>query len=138
VSVNSSTSELVLNSVSALSGRARIVVRATDAGGLTVDSTITVDVNRANEAPQIQNYCIGSMGFGLFLVSGDVIDGDDDISNFIVDLWNVFEIRAAVDETGHFEFAIEIPNNTWGIEYAITRDPHGDVSDTHWDEILMT
>ena len=137
-SIDSSTNELVFNAADSVSGRASIVVRATDAGGLSVDTTITVDVNYENQAPEIHNFWIGSVGFGIFLVSGDVTDADDDVSNCIVDFWNVFQIRSAVDENGHFEFAVEIPSGTWGIEYARTRDAHGLESDIHWDQLYMT
>jgi len=137
-SINSSTNELVFNAADSASGRASIVVRATDAGGLSVDTTITVDVNYENQPPEIHNFSIGSVGFGLFLVSGDVTDADDDVSNCIVDFWNVFQIRSAVDANGHFEFAVEIPEGTFGIEYAKTRDAHGLESATHWNQIYIT
>lgn len=136
--INSTTKSLVVNAASGASGRASFVVRATDAGGLTVDSTVTVDVNRDNEPPSIVNFAIGSLGNGLYLVSGDVVDGDDDVSKFIVEFWNVFTIRSAVDDYGHFEFAIELPLNAWGTEYAITHDPHGLASDVSWHDIYMS
>ena len=49
-SIDPSSHELVLNAADSASGRANIVVRATDAGGLSVDTTITVDVNYENQA----------------------------------------------------------------------------------------
>ncbi len=136
--INSTTKSLVVNAASGAAGRASFVVRASDAGGLTVDSTVTIDVNRDNEAPSIVNFSIGSLGNGLYLVSGDVVDGDDDVSKFIVEFWNVFTIRSAVDDYGHFEFAVELPLNSWGTEYAVTQDPHGLASDVSWHDIYMT
>jgi hypothetical protein len=123
--INPSTKQLVLNAASSVSGRATILVRATDAGGLFVETPVTVDVNRQNVAPEIQNFHIANAGAWTYIVSGDVVDADDDLSNFIVHFWNVFEIRSAVDENGHFEFAIILDEDEWGTEDAVTMDPHG-------------
>lgn len=136
--INTTTKSLVVNAAGSASGRANLVIRATDAGGLSVNSTITIDINRDNAPPSIVNFAIGSLGNGLYLVSGNVVDGDDDVSKFIVEFWNTFTIRSATDDYGHFEFAVELPLNSWGTEYAITHDPHGLASDTSWHDIYMT
>ncbi|MEX0641980.1 MAG: hypothetical protein WD468_04730 [Pirellulales bacterium] len=137
-SVNQSSQELVLNAASGVSGRATIIVRATDAGGLFVDTPITVDVDRENQAPVISNYFISYAGAGTWIVEGDVTDPDDDVSDFIVQFFNVFVTRSAVDENGHFEFAIILDENEWGFEYAVTFDPHGLQSNTDSCEVGLT
>jgi hypothetical protein len=137
-SINSSTQQLVLNAANAASGRATIVVRAMDAGGLFVDTPITIDVDRENQAPEIINYVCASAGFGTWVISGDVTDADDDVSNFIVQFSGVFTIRSAVDEFGHFEFAVILDDDPQGVEYAITHDPHGLASNTPFGVIGMT
>jgi hypothetical protein len=133
--INGATKELILNAADSAVGRASIIVRATDAGGLFVDTLITVDVNRENQAPEIQGFTITDLGVGLFLVAGYVIDADDDVSNFIVDFWNVFEARSAVNQDGYFEFVVELPPGTAGTEFASVSDPHGLTSDTYWHAI---
>ena len=137
-SINSSTHQLVLNAASGMSGRATIMVRATDAGGLFVDTAITVDVDRENEAPEILNFTCANAGAGTWIISGDVVDGDDDVSNFIVQLYGVFERRSAVDENGHFEFAVILEESQQGVENAITYDPHELESNTPFGEIGIT
>jgi hypothetical protein len=126
--INPSTKQLVLNAASSVSGRATIVVRATDPSGLFVETPVTVDVNRQNVAPEIQNFFIHDTGGFSYIVSGDIVDSDDDVSNFIVSFSNVFEIRSAVNENGHFEFVIVLDEDDWGTEEAVTLDPHGALS----------
>jgi hypothetical protein len=137
-SINQSTKQLVLNAASGVSGRATIIVRATDSGGLFVDTLLTVDVNRQNQAPIISNFFILNVGPNTWIVEGDVSDADDDVSNFIVYFSNVFVTRAAVDENGHFEFAIILDDETWGFEYAVTYDPHGLQSNVDSCEVGLT
>jgi hypothetical protein len=136
--INQSTGTLLLSAAAGVTGRTNIVVRATDAGGLTVESLVTVDVNRTNSQPQIINFGIEQAGEFGWIISGDVID-DDDVSNFIVEFYGVYVARSAVDENGHFEFAVLLLNGEYGPEYAVTRDPHGLASDVVFDEMgLMT
>ena len=138
VAINQSTKELIVNAASSVSGRSSIVIRATDANGLTVDTTVTVDVNRENIAPEIQNYMVSFLAANTWLISGDVVDGDDSVANFIVQFSGVIETRSAVDENGHFEFAVVIPEGTWGTEQAVTYDPHGAVSNVPESDIGIT
>jgi hypothetical protein len=125
VSINQSTKALVVNAASAASGRATIVVRATDVGGLIVDMPIIVDVYYQDQPPTISHYWASLAGAGTWIIQGDVSDPDDNVSNFIVQLFGVFETRSAVDENGHFEFAWILDEGQWGLEYAVTYDPHG-------------
>src|SRR5262249_4996870 len=132
VTIDNSTKSLVVNATDSAVGRADIVVRATDAGGLSVDTTVTVDVKHQNQAPQIQNLTIGEVGWGIFVIKCDVSDADDNVANSIVQFSGVFQTRAAVDANGHFEFAVYLPDGQSGTEYVTTQDPHGQVSDTYW------
>lgn len=137
-SINPTTQQLVLNAASGVSGRATVVVRATDAGGLSVDTPMTVDINRENQPPEIINYFCAYVGAGTWVISGDVTDPDDDVSNFIVQFFGVFEIRSAVNELGHFEFAVILDGDPQGLEFALTHDPHGLASNMPFGEIGMT
>jgi hypothetical protein len=123
--INPSTKQLVLNTVNGVSGRASIVVRATDPNGLFVETPVTVDVSRQNLGPAILNFKVTHLGDWSFAVSGDVVDPDDDVSDFIVRLWNVFDLRSAVNENGHFDFFVVIEDPNWNWEFACTSDPHG-------------
>jgi hypothetical protein len=138
VAINQSTKELVVNAASNASGRANIVIRATDANGLTVDTTVTVDVNRENSAPEIQNYMVSLLAANTWLISGDVVDGDDNVANFIVQFSGLVETRSAVDENGHFEFAVILPEGSWGYEQAVTYDPQGAMSNVPEADIGIT
>jgi hypothetical protein len=135
LSIDPSTDALVVNAASGTSGRAQITVRATDAGGLSVDTVITVDVNYENQPPLITGLFMGCVGANTWIISGDVIDSDDDVSNFIVQFSGVFEIRAATDQYGHFEFAVILEEGQSGVEYAITYDPHGYASNEPFGEV---
>jgi hypothetical protein len=120
----STSGKLVVNAASSVAGRANITIRATDAGGLITESTVTVDVNYDNVAPSLSLWTEYA-GFGAWIISGYVSDPDDDVSTFIIDFWGVFQTRASVDENGYFEFAVILDRGEWGSEYAITADPHG-------------
>jgi hypothetical protein len=124
-SINQTTKQLVLNTASGASGRSSIIVRATDAGGLFTDTTITVDVNRENQAPVISNFSAIFVGNGMWFISGEVSDADDDVSKLLVDFYGVFDIRSDIDEDGNFEFEVFLDDEESDDEYALTYDPHG-------------
>jgi hypothetical protein len=128
VSIDASTKSLVINTASAASGRSEIVVRATDAGGLSVDKRITVDVNRTNQPPEIHDLVFIDLGLGAWNVVGDVVDPDDYARQFIVNFSNVFNTRCATDETGHFDFVIYLTTADVGTEWIQTHDAHGAAS----------
>jgi hypothetical protein len=137
-SIDQSTQELVVNAADGASGQATITVRATDPGGLSVDSLVTVDVNYQNQPPHISNLTFSNAGAGTWVVSGDVSDPDDNVANFIVQFYGVFQTRSAVNEQGHFSFAIILGNDQVGMEYAVTYDPHGLQSNIPFGEIDLT
>jgi hypothetical protein len=137
-SLDPSTQQLVVNAASGASGRATIIVRATDPGGLFVDAPITIDVDRENLPPEIWHFTCASAGFNTWVISGDVVDGDDDVSDFIVEFFGVFVTRSAVDANVHFEFAVILDDDDMGLEYALTHDPHGLASNMPFGEIGLT
>lgn len=137
-SINPSTQQLALNAASGASGRATVVIRATDPGGLSVDTAITIDVDRENQPPEILDFTCANAGFGTWVISGQVVDPDDDVSKFIVNFSGVFTMRSAVDETGHFLFSVILDGDPQGVEYAITYDPHGLPSNMPFAEIGLT
>jgi hypothetical protein len=137
-SIDQSTGQLVVNAADGASGRATITVRATDAGGLSVDTLVTVDVNYENQPPHISNLFFANAGAGTWIVSGDVSDPDDNVADFIVQFSGVFQARSAVNDQGHFEFAIILDESVLGMEYAVTYDPHGLQSNVPFGEIGLT
>lgn len=138
VVLNQTTKQLVLNSADSVTGRATIVVRATDANGLTTDTTLTIDVNRENQPPEILDLSIGHVGFGTWVISGRVVDPDDDVADFIINFSGVFEIRSAVDQNGEFLFAVIVDPGLMGTEEIVTTDPHGLQSLIHYRQIILT
>ena len=137
-SVNSSTQSLTLNAAAGASGRAALTIRATDPGGLFVDTILFVDVNYENLAPGLEMELPNYLGDGMWIISGRVIDGDDDLSTFIVQFAGMFQTRAAADEYGNFEFAVLLDENVWGDESAWTFDPHAAVSNVINFDIGLT
>jgi len=138
VHINSSTGELILNAASTMSGRSRIVVRATDPGGIFVESTATIDVNRTNQAPVITQFQFSHVGGGLVLIEGTVTDADDDVSDFTMLLYGYYATRCGVDQNGHFEIAIYVTPGDWGYEYLHTLDAHLLQSNVVGDDVGLT
>lgn len=132
VSINPSTGVLSINATDnqSISGRSEIVVQATDAAGLSVQATLTVDLDYTNQAPVISNYHAVHYGFGTWTVTGQVTDADDDVVGMIVELSGVVDGRAVVQEDGYFYFTFILQSNDWGYEYAEVTDPHGATSNT--------
>jgi hypothetical protein len=135
IAINQTTKQLVVNAADSVSGRSTVVVRATDANGLTVDAAITIDVNYENQQPVIEDLVIATADFDTWIVSGRVTDSDDDVSNFIINFSGVFTIRSAVDEEGYFLFAIILEPGQCGEEEVVTIDPHGLASLTHYRDV---
>jgi len=109
-----------------------------DAAGLFTDTPVTVDINREDQAPQILDFYIGSVGYDTWVVSGRVVDADDDVADFIVDFYGVFNLRCALNEEGEFFFAVLLSEEDTGFEYATTTDPHGLQSVEVFEYIALT
>ena len=122
-SINSSTKQLVINSLSGASGRVTIVVRATDPGGLFVDTPVKVNVNHENEPPFLDEFGSEDAGAGTRIYWGHVSDSDDNASDLVVYVYgDLFETMCAVDENGDFEFAVILDEEASGLESAIACD----------------
>jgi hypothetical protein len=129
VSINHATGELIVNAASGASGRAKITVSATDAGGISTDSSISVDVDYVNQPPIILYPLAEALPAHTWLISG-VVSDDDDVTDLIVEFYGVFETRAAVYPDGRFEFAIILDDDPYGWEFAVTHDLQGLESNT--------
>ena len=134
VSIDSSTGDLTLSSAPGVSGRTNLRIQATDSTGLTVETTVAVDVDRDNLPPSIDNFWSQEATGNTYLFSGYVSDPDDDVEDLIVTFTGVINVRASVDENGYFEFALILDENDIGFIYAQTVDPHGLLSnvDSEW------
>jgi len=135
--INQSTGELVVNAASGVSGRATFTVSATDSGGVTTSSNVSVDVNYVNQPPIIQYPLAEYQGAHTWLISGTVVD-DEDVTDLIVEFYGVFETRAAVYPDGRFEFAVILEDDPYGWEFAVTHDRHGLESNTVSVEIGLS
>jgi hypothetical protein len=138
VNLDLSSNSLVVNAASGATGRATIVITATDASGLSTTSTVTIDVNRENLPPEIINFVVSGIGLDTYVISGQVVDPDDDVSNFIVNFSGAFTMRASVDDTGRFLFAAIVDNPNEITEFAVTTDPHGLSSETVYSDVVLT
>ena len=136
--VNSSTKSLTLNAANGASGRAALTIRAIDPGGMFVDTIVYVDVNYVNLKPGLEMELPNYIGDGMWIISGRVIDGDDDLSTFIVQFTGIVQTRAAADEYGNFEFAVWVDPDTWGEAWAWTADPHVAISNVVNFDIGLT
>lgn len=138
VSINTTTGQLVVNAASGVSGRANIEINATDPSGLTTRGRVPIDVNRVNLPPSIIHQEPQYQGGYTWLFKGTVTDPDDDVTGLLVDYYGVFEIRAAVDPDGTFEFAIILFGNPYGEEHAVVCDWHGAESEIEDMEVGFT
>jgi hypothetical protein len=130
VSINQTTHALVVNAKAGAAGRASFTLSATDAGGLSTDATITVDVNHTNQPPVISQQLPQALPGNRWLISGVVTDPDDDMTGRIVDIYgSVFNTRAVVQSDHTFSFVVTLDPGAWGFEDMVTSDPHGLSSD---------
>ena len=123
-------------------GDAELTVRATDYGGLWVETSFTVHVAPVNDAPVISDFG-GSEGYGSFWTfSGTVSDVDDDVEGMIVNLGGVLDgyedIYATVLADGTFSVTAEYPGLQTGGVSAQTEDDDGLDSNVAWYEIYVT
>lgn len=104
VTINTATGELVINTAAGATGRAEILLEATDEAGQTVVTTETVDVNRQNTPPSLTATATDA-GFGAWTIEGWVTDPDDELDPLFVVLdSNYFVERVSVAADGYFSF----------------------------------
>ena len=133
VSINSTTGELILNTASNESGRANLVVKATDQDGLSVQSNLTVDVDRQNDAPVILSATATDLGSHQWIIEGWVEDDDNNLDDMFVILDGQFvNQRVSVSVNGYFyyEFILD-PNQEDIIDIFIADDGAGAQSNYH-------
>jgi len=122
-SINTANGTLVLNAASGASGRSKIIVKATDAAGLSTFATFVADVAYANQAPTL-SYTVECVGADTFRIIGTVND-DDDVEGLLVQFWGSFNLRATVKADRSFEFSVVVHEPDWGMEWAQVSDFQG-------------
>ncbi len=129
LSIDHVTGELVANTASSVSGRAEIVVEATDTSGLSSLTTVTVDVDYQNVAPTISNFHATPLsGPGdLWSIKGYVADIDDDPTGWLVTISGAVDDRAVVNDDGWFLFTVIALPADYGPLSAWVSDPHSAV-----------
>jgi hypothetical protein len=138
-SIDPSTKQLVVSSVSDAVGQATIMVRATDAGGLFADTPVKVNVNHDNVAPYIMDFRSEPIGSGTRLYFGHVSDPDDNMSDMVIYVYgDLFETYCGVEDDGYFEFAVIMEDDVRGMEYAFAVDLSGAWSNIREDSAGIT
>jgi len=106
-------------------GEAELIIRATDADGLFVDTALAVDVTAVNDAPVISGFG-ASKGLGdYWTFHGRVADMDDDVEGMIITLGGVlagYNVTATVQSDGTFSLTDEFPGLEEGFAFAQTDD----------------
>ena len=132
---------LVLDFADNAWGDAELTIRATDTGGLWVETTLNVHVEAVNDAPVVGDFG-GSTEIGNFWTfSGTVTDVDDNVQGMLVNFGGIlssYGYTTTVNADGTFELTAEFPNLQSGTATVWVTDPHGLQSEVAWDEILVT
>jgi hypothetical protein len=129
VSIDAATGELRLDYAANAFGSATITIRATDSGGLSVETSFNVAVAEVNDAPEI-------VGFGIsfdilaaaWIISGSVRDIDDDVTGWSVEFGGILAglgLSAEVQGDGSFSVTTDLLGLLFGVAEASTSDPHG-------------
>jgi hypothetical protein len=109
-------------------GWAAITVRATDSGGLSVETTLSVNINPVNDAPVLTGFEVKEDSPGQWVISGHVTDVDEDISGCSVYFGGIlapYSISAWVDSFGDFLTLVELPGIQSGYAEAWAFDMGG-------------
>lgn len=129
VTINDVTGEITFNFADDAYGEAVIVVRATDTGGLFVETTVNVTVNPVNDAPVISNFVGSEAPGGIWTFTGLVTDVDHDPTGWIVYFYGVLEgYSATVEADGTFELLVIVDSGTFGVTWVQTEDDLGALS----------
>lgn len=131
ININTSTGQLELSLADEQVGEANLVVRATDAGGLFVDTQFQVAVNAVNEAPVLYDFWAESTGINLWTFHGKVSDANDDPTGWTVTFGGVLAgYSTTVQQDGTFTFVTQLDPQTFGNALAWTQDNHALESNT--------
>lgn len=139
IAVDQVTKELTFDTIPGQSGRTNLTIRATDTGGLFVETTLTIDVGYENSIPDIRGYA-ASVGPQTWLVSGQLTDYDDNLDEFIIEFHGLDGIkRVTVQDDGQFECIFITPPEIFAYTVtAVTYDPHGAQSNMILFELGIT
>lgn len=132
---------LVLDFAADAFGEAELTIRATDYGGLWVETSLTVNVAPVDDAPVISDFG-GSEGYGSFWTfHGKVTDVDDDVEGMIVTFGGVlagYGFTTEVRADGTFSLAKEFPGLQGGAATAQIGPPERPESNVAWYMIVVT
>lgn len=126
VAIDPVSQELVFDAIPGQTGRTNLTIRATDSGGLFVETTLTIDVGYQNAGPTITGYQ-AAVGVWTRVISGQLVDYDDNVGDFFVEFHGPEGIkRVSVQENGQFECTYILPQGTLSyVVTMVTSDPHG-------------
>lgn len=132
-----SSGSLTLDFASGLAGNAMLTIRATDAEGLFVDTTLAVHVGAA---PVVSNfYCVNAIG-DMWTLTGTVTDSDDPVLGDVITFGGVFagyNLSTTVGQDGVFSLTVELCGLQMGTGTAQTADPNGVLSNVASDWIVV-
>src|SRR5690606_36554734 len=118
VAIDPVSQELVFDAIPGQTGRTNLTIRATDSGGLFVETTLTIDVGYQNAGPTITGYQ-AAVGVWTRVISGQLVDYDDNVGDFFVEFHGPEGIkRVSVQENGQFECTYILPQGT--LSYVVT------------------
>ena len=127
---------LTLTFANNTTGNATLTVRATDAAGLLVDTTLAVNVS---DPPVINNfYCINDVG-DYWTLTGTVTDNDYPVQGDVVTFGGVlasYNLSTTVTTDGVFSLTVELTGLQMGTGTAQTTDPNGVPSNVAEDWII--
>ncbi len=132
-----SSGNLDLDFAASTKGNAMLTIRATDAAGLIVDTTLAVHVS---DAPTIGNfYCINEIS-NFWTLTGTVTDNDDPVEGDVVTFGGVlagYHLTTTVGADGVFSLTVELAGLQQGTATAETQDPHGVLSNMAMDWVIV-
>ena len=132
-----SSGDLDLAFAGTITGDADLTIRATDAAGLTVETTVKV---HRSVAPFISNfYCIFEEG-NVWTITGIVTDNDDSVEGLTITLGGVlagYHLTATAASNGVFTLTVELIGLQGGTATARTADPHGVLSNLAQDSVIV-
>ncbi len=132
-----SSGNLTFDFASNTTGSAALTIRATDAAGLFVDTTVDLFVSYA---PFISDfYCANEYG-DIWTISGTATDYDDSVVGNVVTFGGVlasYNLTATVNEDGMFSITVELLGLQEGTATAQTVDPHGVLSALAMDWVVV-
>ena len=132
-----SSGNLTLTFANNTTGDATLTVRATDAAGLLVDTTLAVHVC---DPPVIGNFfCINDFD-DMWTLTGTVTDNDEPVLGDVVTFGGVlasYNLSTTVGTDGVFSLTVELAGLQDGTGTAQTADPYGVLSNVAQDYVIV-